>query len=203
MGVFDVISEQLTSLKNSYQQLRSLDQRTAVCSIYAFCHQVVSLLLIVCTALMIWKCLIVLSGSESPIVVVLSGSMEPSFHRGDILFLWMGSEEFHVGEIVVYKLKHRDIPIVHRIHEIHHNNNNHQTDGEGKMEILTKGDINPMDDRGLYSPGQLWLEKEDLMGRARGFLPYLGMITIVLTDYPMIKYLVVGIMGFFVITAKE
>ena len=29
----------------------------------------------------------VVTGSESPIVVVLSGSMEPAFQRGDLLFL--------------------------------------------------------------------------------------------------------------------
>jgi signal peptidase len=29
----------------------------------------------------------VVTGSESPIVVVLSGSMEPAFYRGDLLFL--------------------------------------------------------------------------------------------------------------------
>lgn len=29
----------------------------------------------------------VVTGSESPVVVVLSGSMEPSFYRGDLLIL--------------------------------------------------------------------------------------------------------------------
>lgn len=37
--------------------------------------------MIVSSALMIWKGLMVVTGSESPIVVVLSGSMEPAFHR--------------------------------------------------------------------------------------------------------------------------
>ena len=35
--------------------------------------------MIVSSALMIWKGLMVVTGSESPIVVVLSGSMEPAF----------------------------------------------------------------------------------------------------------------------------
>ena len=43
--------------------------------------------MIVLSALMIWKSLMVLTKSESPVVVVLSGSMEPAFQRGDILFL--------------------------------------------------------------------------------------------------------------------
>lgn len=35
-----------------------------------------------------WKGLSVVTDSPSPIVVVLSGSMEPAFQRGDLLFLW-------------------------------------------------------------------------------------------------------------------
>ena len=41
--------------------------------------QVLSFGMIVSSALMIWKGLMVVTGSESPIVVVLSGSMEPAF----------------------------------------------------------------------------------------------------------------------------
>ena len=36
------------------------------------------------------------------------------------------------------------------------------------MKFLTKGDNNQVDDRGLYAPGQLWLEKKDVVGRAKG-----------------------------------
>lgn len=78
--------------------------------------------MIVSSALMIWKGLMVLTGSESPIVVVLSGSMEPAFHRGDLLFLTNYSpddEPIRVGEIVVFKVDGRDIPIVHRVLKLH------------------------------------------------------------------------------------
>ena len=34
------------------------------------------------------------SDLESPIVVVLSGSMEPAFYRGDLLFLYHDREVF-------------------------------------------------------------------------------------------------------------
>lgn len=44
-----------------------------------------------------------------------------------------------------------------------------------------------MDDRGLYAPGQLWLTKNDIVGRARGFLPYVGMVTILMNEYPKFK----------------
>ena len=54
--------------------------------------QVLNLGLVVFSALMAWKGLIVTTGSVCPIVVVLSGSMEPAFQRGDILFLTMVDE---------------------------------------------------------------------------------------------------------------
>ena len=49
------------------------------------------------------------------VVVVLSGSMEPGFQRGDILFLNMGTAPVRTGEIVVFNIDGRDIPIVHRV----------------------------------------------------------------------------------------
>jgi len=38
----------------------------------------------------------------------------------------------------------------------------------GTVKFLTKGDNNQVDDRGLYAPGQLWLDKSDVVGRAKG-----------------------------------
>jgi hypothetical protein len=49
-----------------------------------------------------------------------SGSMEPAFYRGDILFLTNpATERFAVGDITVYKIPGADIPIVHRVIEAH------------------------------------------------------------------------------------
>ena len=48
-----------------------------------------------------------------------SGSMEPAFQRGDILFLNNQDSPIRVGEIVVFKIKDRDIPIVHRVMKVH------------------------------------------------------------------------------------
>lgn len=49
-----------------------------------------------------------------------SGSMEPAFHRGDLLFLTKyQDEQVRVGEIVVFKVEGRDIPIVHRVLKLH------------------------------------------------------------------------------------
>jgi signal peptidase len=68
---------------------------------------------------MLWKSLSVIADSPSPIVVVLSGSMEPAFQRGDLLFLWNRDTTAEVGEIVVYNVKGKDIPIVHRVVRSH------------------------------------------------------------------------------------
>uniref|UniRef100_A0A673GJM1 Signal peptidase complex catalytic subunit SEC11 n=1 Tax=Sinocyclocheilus rhinocerous TaxID=307959 RepID=A0A673GJM1_9TELE len=94
-------------------------------------YQVLNFGMIVSSALMIWKGLMVVTGSESPIVVVLR-------ENGDVKF-------------------------------------------------LTKGDNNSVDDRGLYKQGQHWLEKKDVVGRARGFVPYIGIVTILMNDYPKFK----------------
>ncbi len=77
--------------------------------------QILNFALVLSTAFMLWKGISVVSDSPSPIVVVLSGSMEPAFQRGDLLFLWNRGMNTQVGEIVVYNVKGKDIPIVHRV----------------------------------------------------------------------------------------
>ena len=102
---------------------------------------------LITTGLMIWKFLVLITGSDSPVrtqhspsnlrptntasragilssltlqvVVVLSGSMEPAFYRGDILFLYKGSQPIRAGEVVVFDINGRDIPIVHRVIKVH------------------------------------------------------------------------------------
>ncbi|TYI76288.1 hypothetical protein E1A91_D06G065600v1 [Gossypium mustelinum] len=78
--------------------------------------QAISLGMVISSALIIWKGLICITGSESPVVVVLSGSMEPGFKRGDILFLYMNRDPIRAGQIVVFN-DGRDVPIVHRVIE--------------------------------------------------------------------------------------
>jgi signal peptidase len=159
-------------------------------------YQILNFAMIVSSALMIWKGLMVVSGSESPIVVVLSGSMEPAFFRGDLLFLTNDRDDkIRAGDIVVFKIEGREIPIVHRALKVH-------TQGNDTI-FLTKGDNNQVDDRGLYADGQLWLQPKDVIGRAKGFVPYIGMVTIVMNDYPKFKYIVLAVLGLFVIVHRE
>jgi len=178
------------SFMDNFDEIRRMNKR----QLY---YQMLNFAMIVSSALMIWKGLMVVTGSESPIVVVLSGSMEPAFYRGDLLFLTNYQEDpIDVGEIVVFKVEGREIPIVHRVIKVHEKNN-------GSVIFLTKGDNNQVDDRGLYAQGQLWLQPKDVVGRARGFLPYVGIVTILMNDYPKFKYALLGLLGVFVLIHRE
>ncbi|CAN6540825.1 unnamed protein product [Malus baccata var. baccata] len=172
-----------------------------------------SVRLIVTSALIIWKGLICMTGSESPVVV------------GDILFLHMSEDPIHAGEIVVFNVDGRDIPIVHE-----------QKD-TGEVYVLTKGDNNDDDDRSLYARGQRWLHRRHIMGRAVGMWSFSAMytykkyilvnihvlciyihfcfpagfclmlagswVTIIMTEKPIIKYILIGALGLLVITSKD
>lgn len=52
---------------------------------------------------MLWRGLMVATNSQSPVVVVLSGSMEPGFYRGDILFLY-NRKSITIGKSEVFIL---------------------------------------------------------------------------------------------------
>merc|ERR1711970_728647 len=152
MGRFDqeLISEPSSQGCNSLAMLESMFDDVKRMDKRQFLYQVLSFGMIVSSALMIWKGLMVFTGSESPVVVVLSGSMEPAFQRGDILFLYKGSKPVETGDIVVFNLDGRQIPIVHRVLRLHEKRD------EEDFDVLTKGDNNFDDDRVLYNPGQKW-----------------------------------------------
>lgn len=139
---------------------------------------------------MFWKSLCLITNSSSPLVVVLSGSMEPAFHRGDILFLWNRSPVQKVGDIVVYELDGKQIPIVHRVMNEHHR------EGSERQLLLTKGDNNAQNDLSLYSRGKSYLERQnDVLGTVVGFLPQLGYVTIWVSENQYAKYAFIGLLG--------
>jgi signal peptidase len=160
-------------------------------------NQLFNFLSVISTAYMIWKGISVYTNCESPIVVVLSESMSPAFERGDILFLSMRSAPIVAGDICVFKIEGRDIPIVHRALKVH------EQKETGEEFILTKGDHNNVHDRSLYAKNQEWLQRKDLIGRVIGYLPYMGMVTIIMTDYPKVKYAVLASLGLLVLTTRE
>ncbi len=154
--------------------------------------QILNLSLVLSSAFMFWKGLSWFTNSESPIVVVLSGSMEPAFQRGDLLFLWNRQETLHAGDIVVYNIRGKSIPIVHRIVREHNNHNDKGSTATPQQLLLTKGDNNAVDDLNLYAYKQSYLTREkDIVGSVKGYLPKLGYITILLTEN---KYVKIGLL---------
>ncbi|KAL2110656.1 hypothetical protein VUR80DRAFT_914 [Thermomyces stellatus] len=153
--------------------------------------------LILSSAFMMWKGLCTITDSPSPIVVVLSGSMEPAFQRGDLLLLWNREwpRETEVGEVVVYNVKDKDIPIVHRVV---------RKFGTGpQAKLLTKGDNNSGDDTELYARGQDYLARSDIIGSVVAYVPFVGYVTILLSEHPWLKTVMLGIMGLTVVLQRE
>ncbi|KAK2805265.1 Signal peptidase complex catalytic subunit [Emmonsiellopsis sp. PD_5] len=161
--------------------------------------QILNFALVLSTAFMLWKGLSVFTNSTSPIVVVLSGSMEPGFQRGDLLFLWNRGVRADVGEIVVYNVRGKDIPIVHRVMRTFP-----EEGPSPSHKLLTKGDNNLADDTELYARGQDYLDrKEDIVGSVRGYVPAVGYVTIMLSEHPWMKTVLLGIMGLMVVLQRE
>lgn len=63
----------------------------------------------------LWKALCLLASTSQPFFVVISGSMEPAFHRGDVLLLENRTEKVRVGDIPVVWFQGSPLPMVHRV----------------------------------------------------------------------------------------
>ena len=61
---------------------------------------------------------------------------------------------------------------MHRVIKVHDRAEPGVGELEGHQDVLTKGDNNYGDDKVLYAPGQDWLHREHIMGRAVGYLPH-------------------------------
>jgi signal peptidase I len=105
------------------------------------------------------------TGTSMPIVSVVSESMEPILHRGDLLFV-TGADDFQVNDIVIYQRSEVQYTIVHRIIEV-------QEDG-----YVIKGDNNPVPDAGV-------VKQEQIVGKVLFAVPLLG--------YPRLVLYLVGI----------
>ncbi len=140
-----------------------------------------------------------ITGTESPAVVVLSGSMEPSMYRGDILIL-IRRPTIEIGDVVVYQIENEKIPIVHRISSIQ---TFKEKNGKSKTIFLSKGDNNKVDDRGLYPKNKIYLDESNIVGHVFASIPYSGFLTLLLNDYPVFKYSMIGFMFIGVLLSKE
>ena len=110
--------------------------------------------------------------------VVVSGSMEPVFYRGDIVAVektnLLGIQEFNpkdvqVGDIVVYNAKWFNQPVIHRIIDINEIN--------GKTVYEIKGDNNNRSDPYYVTADQIQA-KVIKWGDKPVVIPYIGTISL-------------------------
>lgn len=111
--------------------------------------------------------------------VVVSGSMEPSFYRGDIVVKeninTYGIQEFnpytdvHVGDVVVYDATWYSEPVIHRVIDIQQIN--------GSQYYIIKGDNNEVQDPEPVSPSQIQ-SKVITLGDSLLIIPKIGYITL-------------------------
>lgn len=77
-------------------------------------HHALSILLAISHAYMAWKAFSLVTNSSSPVMVVISESMAPAFHRGDLLLLSNWNPHIHIGDIPVVWIDGAILPMVHR-----------------------------------------------------------------------------------------
>lgn len=162
-------------------------------------HRLINITILLLFIVVSWRVFVNITKCPSSVVVVISGSMEPGYKRGDILFLHRRLEEhpIHTGDVVVYQVPGKSIPIVHRVLRLHRRERDHKT------LILTKGDNNNFDDHFIYQEGQEWVGEEDVIGKSYAYIPRLGYVTLMLSEFPALRYVSLVLILFFLISLEE
>ncbi|UCD02527.1 MAG: signal peptidase I [Promethearchaeota archaeon] len=137
--------------------------------------------------------------TSTPLVVVVSGSMEPTLYRGDLLFLKgedpatikNGTIDGKEGDIIVFNahlvpgwIYPPNDPIVHRVIDKKYDNG---------WFFLTKGDANP-------NPDDDWVPENAILGVVWGRIPYIGWVKIFLTDSGLLIPLLVIVSALLIIS---
>lgn len=111
--------------------------------------------------------------------VVVSGSMEPVFYRGDIVVIektdFLGINEINpdnlkIGDIIVYNATWFSEPVIHRIIATN-------TDSNGTSYYTTKGDNNKVQDPAPVYHNQV-LAKVISIGNMPFVIPKIGYLTV-------------------------
>ncbi|CCG58587.1 Protein CBG15389 [Caenorhabditis briggsae] len=105
-------------------------------------------------------------------------------------------DPIRVGDITVFNIEGRPIPIVHRVIKVHEKSAN-------DTKFLTKGDNNNVHDRSLYAEKQQWLKRSDVIGRVKGLIPYCGYMTILVNEVPYFKHILIGFMAIVTLLHRE
>ncbi len=112
--------------------------------------------------------------TDSPLVIVVSGSMEPVFYRGDVVLLeGVSPQNIKVGDVVVYKRPYTKYPIIHRVRAIE----KIEINGQQRLCFVIQGDNNPVPDPGLVgSPYLDCIPGDVIEAKALLVFPKIGLI---------------------------
>ena len=127
-------------------------------------RDIIEIVLAVIAAWVLYQGLAFGLGTPLPIVSVVSNSMEPVLHRGDLLIV--AKSDYQIGDIVIYNRPDTQFTIVHRIIK--------ETDGG----FVIKGDNNPVPDPGFVQENQI-------LGKVQFAIPLLG--------YPRLALYAIGV----------
>ncbi|MHA1473509.1 MAG: signal peptidase I [Promethearchaeota archaeon] len=162
--------------------------------------KIIIAVVMICTAFfgsfLVYFILQISFNTESPIVVVISGSMEPQIHKGDLLFVMgidpedikNGTAEDKDGDIIVFFANWHGAPVEPIVHRVI---NKYQEGGTWYFE--TKGDANSIPDQGVRS-------EDDIIGVVVGGIPFIGWVKIFLTDSGLLIPLLVVISALLIIS---
>ena len=117
------------------------------------------------------------------VYTVLSGSLEPEYQTGSIIYVQsVDANELKVGDVITYKLA-SNTNATHRIIEIIQDGN------KNELRFRTKGDANDVADASLVKEG-------DILGKPVFTIPYLGYIAVFIQRPPGI-YITIAISAIF------
>ncbi len=110
------------------------------------------------------------SNDQTKMNVVVSDTMAPTIHRGDIVIVTKNITNIQVGDIIIYNATWFSDPVIHRVISI-------QNDSEGNIRYELKGDNNPKPDPKLVSPNQI-IYKVVNTDNGPDVIPKVGYITL-------------------------
>lgn len=108
-----------------------------------------------------------LLATDTPFIVIASGSMSPALEVGDIIIVQkVPATNIQVGDIIVFDSP-EEIRTIHRVTQT-------RTLSNGTILFKTKGDANPTEET-------YWTQEEDVHGRVLYKIPYLGWMALIPT----------------------
>lgn len=115
--------------------------------------------------------------TQRPVMAVVSGSMEPTFYKGDLIVAkGVPTESLVVGDVIVFENHLRGIDVVHRVIKVE--------GGSSHTYFYTQGDnnrTNPISDQesGLSPP----VMDDWVKGKVVLVIPKLGWFKVILTEF--------------------